>query len=129
MTPLETIRSFYGALERGDIAAVVALIGDGLDWTEAEGFPYFGGTWKSSNAVVDGLLAPLARDWHGFSARPHAFVSEGDEVVAFGVYGGVHRATGRTLTAPFAHRWRVVGSRIASFVQYTDTVLVKRAMS
>lgn len=129
MSPLETVQSFYRALEGGDVGAVVALLGTTLEWTEAEGFPYFGGTWHDPQAVVDGLLAPLARDWDGFSARPHAFVSEGDEVVAFGVYGGVHRASGTTLAAPFAHRWCVADGRIARFVQYTDTLLVARAMA
>ena len=129
MLPLETIRFLYDALERGDVATVVELLDEALEWTEAEGFPYFGGTWRNPQAVLDGLLAPLARDWDGVSARPHSFVSEGDEVVAFGVYGGIHRASGRALAAPFAHLWRVVGGRIARFVQYSDTLLVERTMA
>lgn len=127
MSPLDTVKSFYAALGRGDVAAVVALLDDPLAWTEAEGFPYHAGTWNSPQAVVDGLLAPLARDWDGFSARADSFVSEGDEVVAFGAYGGASRATGRVLAAPFAHRWRVTGGRIDRFVQYTDTALVQAA--
>ena len=127
MSPIETIQSFYNALGRGDVATVVALLADDLEWTEAEGFPYFAGTWRSPQAVLDGLLAPLARDWDAFSARAESFVCEADCVVAFGAYGGVNRSTGRSLAAPFAHRFRVIGGRIASFVQYTDTALVQGA--
>ena len=127
MTALETVKSFYDSLGRGDVGAVVALLADPLEWTEAEGFPYFAGTWTSPQAVVDGLLVPLGRDWEGFSARADSFVSEGDRVVAFGSYGGVNRATGRTLAAPFAHSWRVEDGQITRFVQYTDTALVQAA--
>ena len=128
MSPLDIVRNFYDALGRGDVAAVVALLSDQLEWTEAEGFPYHGGTWISPQEVVDGLLAPLSRDWVAFSARADSFVSEGDEAVAFGTYRGVNRATGRSLAAPFAHRWRVARGRITGFVQYTDTAVVRAAM-
>lgn len=127
MSPVDTVKSFYDSLGRGDVGAVIALLSNPLEWTEAEGFPYFAGTWTSPQAVVDGLLVPLGRDWDGFSARADSFVSEGDRVVAFGSYGGVNRATGRTLAAPFAHSWRVRNGQITRFVQYTDTALVQAA--
>lgn len=127
MSPLDTVICFYDALGRGEVEAVLALLADPLEWTEAEGFPYFAGTWTSPQAVADGLLVPLGRDWDGFSARANSFVSEGDHVVAFGSYGGVNRATGRTLAASFAHRWRVADGQITRFVQYTDTAIVQAA--
>jgi ketosteroid isomerase-like protein len=128
MTPIETVKSFYDALERGNVDSVLAALHPDLTWTEAEGFPYYSGTWRTPQEVVDKLLVPLARDWDGFSAHAESFISEADHVVAFGVYGGVNRASGRTLAAPFAHRWRVVDHRIVSFVQYTDTLLVGKVM-
>ena len=127
MSPLETVQSFYAALGRADVDAVLALLADTIEWREAEGFPYFGGTWTRPQQVVEGLLVPLGREWDGFSARVDAFVSEGDEVVAFGAYRGVNRATRRQLLAPFAHRWHVASGRITAFTQYTDTVLVQGA--
>jgi uncharacterized protein len=129
MAPLETVQSFYTALGRGDVDALLALFADRIEWREAEGFPYFGGTWTRPQQVVEGLLVPLRRDWDEFSARADGFVSEGDQVVAFGAYRGVNRATRRQLFAPFAHRWRVASGRIAAFTQYTDTVLVQAAAS
>ena len=128
MSPLEAVQSFYAALGRRDVDAVLALFADSIEWREAEGFPYFGGTWTRPQQVVEGLLVPLGREWNEFSACADAFVSEGDEVVAFGAYRGVNKATGRQLFAPFAHRWRVACGRIAAFTQYTDTVLVQAAV-
>jgi uncharacterized protein len=127
MSPLETVQSFYAALDRGDVDAVLALFADTIEWREAEGFPYFGGTWTRPQQVVERLLVPLGRDWDKFSAHADGFVSESDEVVAFGTYRGVNRATRRQLCVPFAHRWRLASGRIVAFSQYTDTVLVQAA--
>ena len=68
MSPLETVQSFYSALGRRDLDAVRALFADTIEWREAEGFPYFGGTWTRPQQVVEGLLGPLGRDWDEFSA-------------------------------------------------------------
>ena len=74
MTPLETIKLFYDAVARGDVAGVLALLHPELAWTEARGFPYFSGTWRTPQEVVDKLLVPLARDWNDFAATPHDFI-------------------------------------------------------
>lgn len=128
MQSIETIKSFYGALGRGDVEHVVALLSQQLEWTEAQGFPYYSGTWRTPQEVVDKLLVPLARDWDGFSATATSFVAEGNDVVAMGLYRGINRATQRPLEAPFAHHWCVQDGKITRFNMYTDTLLVKQAM-
>lgn len=129
MSSTQTVQSFYDALKRGDVPAVLALLSDDLTWTEAEGFPYFSGTWRTREEVFEKLLVPLSKDWENFSADAESFVSEADNVVAFGNYRGMNRATGRRLLAPFAHYWRVTDGRISRFIQYTDTVLVRKAIT
>ncbi len=129
MTPIETVKSFYDALGRGDIASVLAALHPDLTWTEAEGFPYYSGTWRTPQEVVDKLLVPLARDWDGFAATPHDYIESGDRVVTFGTYSGVAKATGKTMRAPFAHLWCVRDRKLARFDMYTDTLLVERAMA
>jgi uncharacterized protein len=129
MSSIEIVRSFYDALKRGDVPALLALLHHDLAWTEAEGFPYFSGTWRTPREVAEKLLVPLSKDWDNFSVSAESVVSEATNVVAFGVYRGVNRATGRKLLAPFAHHWRVTDGRISSFVQYTDTLVVRRAMT
>ena len=57
------------AASRGDVPAVVALLHDDLYWTETEGFPYYSGTWRRPQDVVDKLLVPLVRDWDNFLCR------------------------------------------------------------
>ena len=125
---IDIVRGFYEALGRGDVAGVLGSLHDKLEWTEAERFPYYSGTWRSPQEVLDKLLVPLARDWDGFSAKPHEFIADGDRVVSLGVYSGTLKATGKSMTSPFAHVWTVRDGRLASFNMYTDTAKVLEAM-
>jgi len=126
---IDTVRAFYAALGRGDVPALLDLLHPDLEWTEAEGFPYYSGTWRQPRDVLDKLIVPLMRDWSEFSAVARDYISEGDRVVSLGAYGGVNKATGKTLNAPFAHIWRIADGKLKRFDMYTDTLLVARAMS
>lgn len=128
MTPTETARAFYASVAAGDVPALLATLHPDLHWTEAEGFPYYSGTWRSPQELVDKLLVPLMRDWDDFAVTPEEFLADGDRVVTFGVYSGRSKATGKAMRAPFAHRWEVRDGKLARFDMYTDTLLVHRAM-
>jgi ketosteroid isomerase-like protein len=56
MNPLNIVQDFYAALGRGDVAAVLRLLDPQVEWTEAERFPYYSGTWHGHQAVLDNLL-------------------------------------------------------------------------
>jgi hypothetical protein len=68
MSPTETVRTFYAALGRGDASAALTLLSDKLEWTEADGFPYFSGTWRTPQEVLENLFVPLLKDWETFQA-------------------------------------------------------------
>jgi hypothetical protein len=127
-TPVATVRGFYEALGRGDVAAVLSLLDAQVEWTEAERFPYYGGTWRGPQAVLDNLLKPLAADWDAFSAKAHEFIAQGDRVVSLGTYSGTFKKTGRSFSAAFAHVWSVRGGKLAKFDMHTDTAKVLEAM-
>ena len=127
-TTPEIVRAFYAAVSRADMPTVVGLLHPDLQWTEAEGFPYYSGTWRRPQDVVDKLLVPLTRDWDNFSIVVDDFIVAGDRVVSLGAYAGVNKATGKAMRAPFAHVWQVADGKLARFNTYTDTLLVHRAM-
>jgi uncharacterized protein len=54
-TPVDTVRRFYDALGRG-VPSVVSLLAAQVERTEAERFPYYRGTWRGPQAVLDNLL-------------------------------------------------------------------------
>ena len=101
--PIDTVRRFYDALGNGDVPTLLSLLDAQVQWTEAERFPYYSGTWQGPQAVLDNLLVPLSRDWEGFSAKAHEFIAEGDRVVSLGTYSGNFKKIGRSFLAPFAH--------------------------
>ena len=53
---------------------------------------------------------------------------EDNVVLTLGEYSGTYRATGKSMRAPLVHVWRIENGKIQSFVQYTDTALVRAAM-
>jgi ketosteroid isomerase-like protein len=126
--PVDTVRRFYDALGRGDVPSVLSLLDPQVEWTEAERFPYYSGTWHGPQAVLDNLLVPLSGDWDGFSAKAHEFMADGDRVVSLGTYSGTFKKTGRSLSAAFAHVWTVRGDKLARFDMHTDTAKVLEAM-
>jgi uncharacterized protein len=125
----DVVRSFYDALGRGDVPGVLATLNDELEWTEAEHFPYYGGTWRTPQQIVDNLLIPLARDWDGFSAAAHEFIPSGERVVSLGTYAGTFKTTGRHMNTPYAHVWTVRNGRITRFDQFVDRLKVQEAMA
>src|ERR1700722_3907306 len=129
MKPLEVVKSFYEALGRGDALAALALLNDAVEWTEAATAPYYSGTWIGPEAVRTNLFEPLGREWAAFAVIPESFAVEDSIVAAFGNYTGIYRATGKSLTAPYAHRWEVIAGKITNFRQYTDTAAMIAALS
>jgi uncharacterized protein len=126
-TSSETIRNVYEAFARGDIPVVLAALDPSVKWTEAEGFPY-GGTYTGPEAVLQNVFMKLGTEWEGFSAVPHEFIVDGETIVALGTYSGKFKATGKRMSAPFAHVWKLQHGKVRTFWQHTDTVLVQGAL-
>ena len=127
-TNLEIIRRTYeGSSEENGRNLLVSLSPD-VEWTEAEGFPY-AGTYVGVDALMKGVFQRLATEWIGYRADVHTYLGDGHRVAAFGVYSGTYKATGRSMTAPFAHLYELEDGKIIRMHQYVDTVLVSRALS
>lgn len=122
-----SIRGVYDAFATGDMPTVLAVLDPEVDWTEAEGFPY-GGRYTGPDAVLQNVFMNLGSEWTEFEAVAREFITEGNTVVALGEYTGTYNATGKSFKAPFAHVWKFEGDKVVAFQQYTDTVLVRKAM-
>lgn len=124
---LEILQIGYGNFATGNIPAVLAIFDPKIEWTEAEGFPY-GGTYIGPDAVLMNVFMKLGTEWDGYSVVPVEFIDAGERIVVLGRYSGTYKATGRSFTADFAHVWTLRNGKAVKFVQYTDTVLVQRAL-
>ncbi|WP_456428159.1 nuclear transport factor 2 family protein [Rhodocaloribacter sp.] len=124
---LDLIRAAYAAFARGDVPAVLGLMDENIAWREAEGFPY-GGLYHGPEAVLNNVFMKLGTEWEGYRAKPEEFIDGGDTCVVLGTYSGTWLATGKRMEAPFAHVWKMRDGKAYAFRQYTDTVLVQRAL-
>jgi len=122
-TTAEWVRSLYEASARGDLDTVVAAMADDIEWSEAEGNPwYLGHPFVGPQQVIEGVLAKLGTEYEDFRIDVHRLLADGDTVVALGRYHATsHRATGKPLDAQFVHVWDVRDGKLVRFQQYTDT--------
>jgi ketosteroid isomerase-like protein len=122
------IEEHYAASARGDLDGMVAAFAPDIEWTEMAGFPY-AGTYRGVDAVRQQVFERLGEEWTNYQAVPEEIVSSGDQVIAFGAYAGTFTATGKSMRARFVHHWTVHNGLIARFEQFTDTHLVRQAMT
>src|SRR3954468_5915627 len=126
---LDLIRATYeGSSSEENGRNLLAALAPDAAWTEAEGFPY-AGTYVGSDAIISGVFRRLATEWTGYRADVHTYLADGDRVAAFGVYSGTYKATGKSMTAAFAHIYEVRDGKILRMTQYVDTAMVQKALS
>ena len=124
---LDTLRSTYEGVSSENVTRLLAVLAPDARWTEAEGFPY-AGTYVGAEAIIAHVFQRLATEWIDYRAEAHHYLEQGQQIVAFGVYSGVCKATGRAMRASFAHLYTFSDGKIASMVQYVDSHLVQQAM-
>jgi uncharacterized protein len=125
---IDIVRDHYAASARGDIRAMMAEVSPQVRWTEMAGFPC-AGTWIGPQAVVDNVFTVLGQEWDGYRFELERLLDAGDNIVGIGTYHGTFRATGKPMQARVAHVWRLQGGSVVAFEQFTDTLLVRNAMS
>lgn len=123
----EIVRATYaGSSEQNGKNLMAALAPDAV-WVEAAGFPY-GGTYIGPESISANVFRRLATEWIDYRAEVVSYVVEGDQVVAFGVYSGTYKETGKAMRAAFAHHYQLRDGKIVRMVQYVDSHLVQQAL-
>lgn len=125
---LNIIADHYAASARQDMAAMMADMALDVQWTEMAGFPC-AGTWVGPEQVIENVFKALGASWSSYRFDLQELIDGGDRVVALGTYHGTYGKTGKSMQARVAHVWRLQDGKIVQFEQFTDTLLVARAMS
>ncbi len=120
----EIIEAGYASLAKGDVPAVVAIMDEKIEWTEAEGFPLYNGTFVGPQAVVEGVFMRLGEIGDNFSVKVDQVVAEGDTVVVLGTYSWNHKGSGTPAEVKMAHVWNLDGGKLTRFQQHVDTARV-----
>ena len=121
------MESFYAAMGSGNIPGALELMDADVEWVESAGFPY-AGTYHGPDEVVNGVFARLGGEWEGFTAVPDYVVGEGDRAIGVGTYSGTYKATGKSMSARFAHSITARDGKIVHFEQVVDSTQVNLAL-
>lgn len=123
-TNKEIVQALYASFAQGDVPAVLAALGESIEWSEADGFP-LAGTYVGPQAVLEGVFMRLGEVGDEWAAVPDQIIAEGDTVVALGNYTWKHTTTGAPAKVKMVHVWTVADGKIATFQQHVDTVMVR----
>lgn len=125
--------SGYEALERGDVAPLLALLADDFEWEEPEmpGYP-LAGIHRGAEGLATGVLAPLAELLDGLTISVKSVMV--DSVLRTEVVTGVMRGRPAGAAAewelPFAHVWELGSDGLAvRAVAYFDRSRLTLAVS
>ena len=127
-TNLEVIQATYEGSSEENGKHLLAALAPDATWTEAAGFPY-AGTYTGPEEIVAKVFRRLATEWVGYKAVVHTYLADGDRVAAFGVYSGTYAKTGKSMSASFAHLYRLKDGKIVTMEQYVDSAMVQRAIT
>lgn len=127
-TNLDVIRATYEGPSEENGKHLLAALASEATWTEAAGFPY-AGTYTGPEEIFDKVFRRLATEWVGYKAEVHTYLAEGDRVAAFGMYSGTYAKTGKSMSATFAHLYRLKDGKILSMEQYVDSAMVQQALT
>lgn len=120
---LSLVQSLYSAFASRDRERILAIFHPDIEWIQNDGFPG-GGLHQGAVHVLDDILSQFRRDWDNWRARVTEWHDAGNTIIAIGVYESTNKATGKQLSAAFAHVYDVQDGRILRFRQHTDLSLI-----
>ena len=124
-TNIQTVKSFFAAIESGDKNALLAVVAEDIEW------------------IIPGKDWPLAGTYHGHaglaklletasgaietSTEPREYVAQGDRVLVIGFAQGRIKATNKTFVDDWIFAITVRDGKLASIREYIDTQALARA--
>ena len=123
---LQVVKEGYAAFGRGDIAGLLALMADDVEWTSpGAGLP-MSGTYRGVEGVTN-FFQKLSAEVEMLDFQPREFVADGDRVLVLGSQSARIRATNRVVNLEWAMSFTVRGGKIANFREYADTKAIAEA--
>lgn len=127
MSNLETVQSLYQAFAARERERILEIFDPAIEWIQNDGFPG-GGKHRGAETVLNDVFAKFGREWETWQAVVGRWLDAGEAIVALGEYRGTHKATGKSMTAAFAHVYWLQDGRVVRFEQYADTLKVAEAV-
>lgn len=115
---ITVVEQAYAAFGRGDIAALLAMLDDDVEWTSPRTLPH-GGEFRGREQVVK-FFENIGAAWAPLTLAVDQVDEVGDLVVGVVRADGIRRGGGAASYGA-VHVFRVREGRIASFHEYVDT--------
>ena len=117
------VQEAYDEFAKGDVGPLLSILGENIEWYEAEHFTYWpGGAFKGPEAVLEGVISRIPQDFENFTINIRRILACGDTVVVEARYQATStKSSGKPLNAQVAHIWDFEGDKVVRWQQYTDT--------
>jgi ketosteroid isomerase-like protein len=115
---LETIRSSYAALNRGEVQGALDALHRDAVWRESPELP--GGDTFEGRTAIEQFLAGYLEQWDVFHQRVESTVQRGERVLVNIHLTAVGRESGAEVSARYAHLWRLRDGLGAEVDAYYD---------
>jgi ketosteroid isomerase-like protein len=120
------VKEGYAAFGRGDIAGLLALMADDVEWTSpGTGLP-MSGTYRGVEGVGK-FFQKLIADFEILDFQPREFVADGERVLVIGAESVKVRATNRIANLEWVMSFTVRNGKVVNFSEYTDTKAIAEA--
>jgi ketosteroid isomerase-like protein len=117
-TNTSVVEDAYRAFGLGDIAAVLDLLADDVEWTSPRTLPH-GGEFHGK-ADVGRFFQAIGENWKALPLAIEAVGEVGDGIVVGVLRADGTRTSGESLSYGAAHIFNIRGGKITSFREYVD---------
>jgi hypothetical protein len=116
---VDLIKGAYGAFAKGDVGAVIAVMGERVEWDVTSVLPQ-AGSWRGRDGAVE-FFENLGSHWADLTIEVERLVSEGEHVVAFGRAAGRLREHGDAPAGySFVHSFTVLDGAVVRYREWAD---------
>jgi len=125
---VKTIQAVYEAFGRGDVAAILDVLTDDVDWAaEAASteIPWWG--VRTGKDAVTEFFTQLAANEEVLEFTPLAMAGDGDDVLTVVRYRAKAMKTGKTVDMEIHHHFHFTGGKISRYRGSEDTLQTLRS--
>jgi ketosteroid isomerase-like protein len=125
---IESLRRAYDAFAGRDIAEVLSVVSDDIEWDATDALAHTG-MYHGHEGVME-YIRDLAGVWEDFELEPDQFVeaADGRNVMVLGITRGRLIETGEHVEARFAHIGEVKGGKIVRLKICLDRAAAEKSL-
>lgn len=127
MNNLQIVQDAYGKFGSGDVAGLIGLLSDDVDWRVPEiENASFAGARRGHQSMVEFFTA-LVTEEDITQFEPIEFIDGGDKIVVLGKSAATVRETGRSYQTDWVHIFTIKDGKITNFHEFFDNAAATRA--